>query len=491
MTITVPVEVSNIEIKNFGEAEKEIYKLSMKFGRELLRQILELKDLQVLAERDAERYRCKGPRKTCIKTLMGDVEYRRRVYTDNGTKEAGSGRKKSRYLLDEELAIEKIGNVSANVCKQVASGICESSYRATARQISEHTGESISAQGVWNLVQEIGKKLIAQNKRKAELNKVHAGKGEVITKILYEENDGVWLNLQGPSRKEHGKTKEMKVGIAYDGVTFTISKNGKKRRTLNNKLAIAGFMPIEEYRKQKEGLIGSVFDKDAIELRVVNGDGANWTRQKQTKSCIFVLDEFHRNKKLKECVRDPEFAQDLRKLLYENEIDKVLDCLEAQINSVSDKKEIDDLQDLQRYYTENKEALKGYYDRGIDIPETREPGVIHHACLGGMESNVFTYIGNRMKDGRCCWSIDGGNNLAVILCGYHSNGLEYIFAVLPEVPAVEEEAEWVDDGNPISSSKMPHTVGTGHEHTHNISTTNFSEFLRNISSFTPLSALSL
>ena len=101
------------------------------------------------------------------------------------------------------------------------------------------------------------------------------------------------------------------------------------------------------------------------------------------------------------------------------------------------KKEIDDLQDLQRYYTENKEALKGYYDRGIDIPETREPGVIHHACLGGMESNVFTYIGNRMKDGRCCWSIDGGNNLAVILCGYHSNGLEYIFAVLPEVPAVE------------------------------------------------------
>ena len=158
---------------------------------------------------------------------------------------------------------------------------------------------------------------------------------------------------------------------------------------------------------------------------------------------------------------------------------------------MSDKKEIDDLQDLQRYYTENKEALKGYYDRGIDIPETREPGVIHHACLGGMESNVFTYIGNRMKDGRCCWSIDGGNNLAVILCGYHSNGLEYIFAVLPEVPAVEEEAEWVDDGNPISSSKMPHTVGTGHEHTHNISTTNFSEFLRNISSFTPLSALSL
>ena len=174
-----------------------------------------------------------------------------------------------------------------------------------------------------------------------------------------------------------------------------------------------------------------------------------------------------------------------------NKIDELLECLEAQINSVTDEKEIADLKTLQRYYTENKDALKGYYDRGIDIPETREPGVIHHARLGSMESNVFTLIGNRMKDRRACWSIDGGNNLAAILCAYHTTGLEDIFMSLPEVPAVETEKDWIDDGKPISASKMPLTSGAGHAHQHNISTTNFSEILRSISTFSPLSALSL
>lgn len=37
-----------------------------------------------------------------------------------------------------------------------------------------------------------------------------------------------------------------------------------------------------------------------------------------------------------------------------------------------------------------------------------------------MESNVFTLIGNRMKGRRACWSIDGANNLAVLLCKAHS-----------------------------------------------------------------------
>ena len=491
MTITVPVEIGKIEIQDFGQAEKKIYELAMAFGRELMRQILETRDLQLLAERDAERFRCKGPRGTCIKTLMGDVTYTRRVYQDTAAVDEDSGKAKSVYLLDEELSIKKIGNISAGVCELIAKTICESSYRATARQISEQTGGYISAQGTWNLVQEMGEKLSAQHERNAELDEVHAGKGKISTKILYEENDGVWISLQGQSRKENGPSKEMKVGIAYDGVQWKTYKDGTKRRTLDNKLAFAGFLPISEYRRQKEGLIASIFSKDAIELRVINGDGGAWTQQKQSESCICVLDEFHRNKKLRECVRDAELAQLLRKMLYENKIDELLECLEAQINSVTDEKELADLKVLQRYYTDNRDVLKGDYDRGIDIPETREPGVIHHARLGSMESNVFTLIGNRMKGRRACWSINGGNHLGAILCAYHTTGLEHIFDSLPEVPVVETQEEWVDDGNPISSSKMPLTTGSGHEHQHNISTTNFSEILRSISTFRPLSALSL
>lgn len=64
--------------------------------------------------------------------------------------------------------------------------------------------------------------------------------------------------------------------------------------------------------------------------------------------------------------------------------------------------------------------MPGYYDRGIKIPETRQPGEVHQARLGSMESNVFKLIGNRMKGHRACWNIDGANNLAALLCKVHS-----------------------------------------------------------------------
>ena len=58
MTIAVPVEIDNIEFQNFSEIEQRVYRAAMQFGRGLIQQILETRDLQLHAERDATRYRC-------------------------------------------------------------------------------------------------------------------------------------------------------------------------------------------------------------------------------------------------------------------------------------------------------------------------------------------------------------------------------------------------------------------------------------------------
>ena len=78
--------------------------------------------------------------------------------------------------------------------------------------------------------------------------------------------------------------------------------------------------------------------------------------------------------------------------------------------------------------------MAGYYDRGIEIPAKREPGVLHHARLGSMESNIFTLIGNRMKGRRMNWSIEGANNLASVWCAYHTTGMESLLAAMPKEP---------------------------------------------------------
>ena len=460
MNITVNLEICNSKIENFENFVSMVYQSVLKMGREIVGQTLEKLDESLKEDRDRKRFRCKGLRKTCVKTIMGPVEYRRRVYMDMAAVE----KKQCVYLLDEAIDIPRVGLFSMDLCRQAAKLICETNYRGTARAISEMTGMSISHQAVHNMIRKLGESQAAAIEKHATLAQNNQGLGKIETPILYEENDGIWLKLQGKSRKEHGPSKEMKVGIAYDGVRYMPCGKKKKRRILDNKIAYASFESATVFKKQKEGLVASRYNVNEIQLRVYNGDGANWMQKKNGDNCISVLDEFHRNKKITECVKDTAFAKLLGDLLHKKEIDTLLMCIEAQINSISDENEIEKLQELLRYYTDNKENLLGYYDRGIDIPPTRNPGEIHHARLGAMESNVYTLIGNRMKDRRACWSIRGANNLALILCAYHTSGLESLFYDLDDIPAPQKEPEFEDTLPVCGASKIPVREGKGYEY---------------------------
>jgi hypothetical protein len=266
------------------------------------------------------------------------------------------------------------------------------------------------------------------------------------------------------------------------------NKEGKKRRILNNKIAYAEFGSAKEYLEKKEGLIASKYDVDAIELRVVNGDGAAWTKRKKEENVIAVLDEYHRNKKITECIKDPTIKTNIREYLYSGDIDTLMDYIEAATNSIDDEKEIEGLQKLYKYYDENREALKDYYDRGIEIPPTRKPGELHHARLGSMESNIFTLIGNRMKGRRFNWSIKGADNLASILCAYHTTGMEALFAELPGEPEIEK---WIDEGKPLAAKDNKIFAGKGYEYPASVSTQASPYWLRDIAKMNGFSDLKL
>jgi len=255
-----------------------------------------------MQDRDSKRYRNKGSRKTAVKTKLGTIEYSRRIYHD-------TVENKHVFLLDEAITPQTVGLYDETICNNIEEMICNQSFRETARSISETTGLDITHQAVWNIVQEMGQKQIEK------FNKPHCI-GNIESKILYEEADGDWLNLQGKDRKKYGKSKEMKIGIAYDGVLYQSQKDGKIRRELDNKVAYASFEPAADFRKHKENVISYVFNTDEIELRVKNGDGANWIQKDNSCECICVLDKFHRNKKIIECASDMNIAENLRNLLF-------------------------------------------------------------------------------------------------------------------------------------------------------------------------------
>lgn len=383
MIITLSEEESNRQFVNFSEMENSIFHMVMETGRELIRQSLENMDAKILQERDKVRYRSKGKRKTSVYTRVGTVEYRRRVYVDNLAEE---GKKHCVFLLDEALAEEKTGRVSEAVCMQIAERVCEGSFRNSADIISEETADSVSHGTVWNVTQEMGKRKLEEIKAKAVLAGQKQGTGTVETKILYEEADGNWLKLQGKSRQEYGADKEMKIGIAYDGVLKQPCKDSQFRRILDNKTAFASFEAASDFEYHKEGVIAARYAMDKIELRVRNGDGAVWIQKSKGYDCICVLDAWHRNEKLRRYVKNPETAEKIREFLYAGKITQMLSFLSESAKKCTDEAEKEKLNELLSYYSENETALKNYYDRGISIPETRVPGVIHHARLGSMES---------------------------------------------------------------------------------------------------------
>ena len=464
MTIAQNYEVGKGETINLSAIISNIFDQVMAIGRAALVSALETWDTELLQTRDRERYRCKGLQTASIKTKLGVVTYRRRVYIDR----AVSSGVHCVHLLDQALQIDKVGLIASDVCELSAELICRMSYRDVAKTIGESTGLTLSHKGVWNLIQRFSELPQALVQRWNQLNERQAGTGTVSSDILYEEKDGVWLKLQGKDRLAHGPDKEMKVGIVYDGALWQESAHKTKRRSLDNKVAYATFDPLPEFQKGLNAVASGKFQLDQVKLWVTNGDGANWIQGKNTPEHLYTLDAYHRNRKISRCVQDPALVQELLRLLYAKDIPALLQRIEEALAQTEDEKAREGLQTLLSYYRENQDALLSYYDRNVKIPETREPGVVHHARLGSMESNIYTIIGNRMKDSRACWSIRGGNHLALLLCLYHTDGFGHLFDPLPSLPeTVEEdskaEVDFPEDpfGPPISAAKMPLSVGKG------------------------------
>ena len=150
------------------------------------------------------------------------------------------------------------------------------------------------------------------------------------------------------------------------------------------------------------------------------------------------------------------------KLLYTKQIDYMLDFIEALSNSVEDEAEAEGLHTLHAYFTNNKDGLVGYHRRRLTLPEPPEGKTYRR--LGAMESNIFTIIGNRMKGGRACWSIEGGNNLARLLTLKHTKKLHetlngFTSWVLPEKYAEELTVK-------MTPRQIPKQVGKGYDGRH-------------------------
>ena len=438
----------------FKELEKNIFRNICKIGQECTKELFEQYDKKLMEERDRSKYRHKGSRKTTIKTIYGEVEYKRNVYEMIDE----DGFKRYVYLLDEALNLEHVGLISENMTDLMVKAVTEMSYRQSAEKVTEMTGQSISAMGVWNVIQELGEKICHEEKELVKEYKAGQVQGEMETQILFEEADGVYVSLQGKDRKEKGKKKaEIKVAIAYDGW----EKKTKDRYALHNKIAVAGFSESKDFQEYREAAIAEKFNLDEVATRVLNGDGGSWIKQVEDKETIFQLDPFHKNKAVRELIHEPRAQKDILKILSGNDIDDVFEYLDIYRNSLENDKDIEDVEALIKYYANNRAGLLPYREQLKKIPTA--PEGLEYLNLGTMENHIWSIIARRMKNNHTSWSKKGGNYLAKILAKKCSGKL-YEVTEKRQRHVFKEEEVMPLCKNIMSAAKVTEKVGKGYEY---------------------------
>ena len=435
----------------FKTLEKIFFLWVCEIGRQFTTEFLERYDRMLMEERDKKKYRHKGYRQTTIKTVYGEVTYRRAVC--EVTQEDGS--RHFVYLLDETLQLDHVGLISTNMAELLVKGVTELSYRECAAKVSEMTGQTISAMGVWNVIQSLGEKVCEEEAQLVEEHKKGHIQGKREVPVLFEEADGVYVRLQGKDRESSRQDKaEIKVGIAYDGW----KKTGKERYILSDKVVVAGFARAKEFHEYREAAIAETYNLEEVCERILNADGASWIKKVKDKSTCFQLDPFHRNKAVRERVHNLKAVKDIMELLDGEKIEELFEYLELYRNSLSEDGEIEDVEELIRYYRNNKEGLLPYQSQGLELP--KHPEGLEYRNMGTMENHVWSVIARRMKHNHTSWSRRGGNHLAKILAKKCSRKL-YEVTEKRKHPAFEEEKVEEIYGEILMSAKRQREMGRG------------------------------
>ena len=439
---------------SFKELEQKIFDYVCELGREITRIMLESYDEELAASRDIKQYRDKGRRKTAIKTVYGEVEYSRKVYQTT----LEDGRRAHIYLLDKAMQMDKIGLISTNLAEKIAMTVTESPYRVTADIISSTCGQSISAGGVWNIMQQIGERISEEEEYAVKQMEADQTEGKRELPVLFEEMDGVWLNMQDEHHKKM-KKQEMKVFTMYEGWDAEKEKAG--RSSLVEKTVLAGMEKSTEFHEKREACIRRKYNADEIGRRILNGDGGSWIKEPYDPDTIFQLDRYHIYQEILRKIGDKEAQKAIRELFDNEQIEEMLKYIQIYADSVENPEEKDQrsrkARELYNYLNNNRDGLLAYDRRGITIPEPKE-GVIYKG-MGIQETQNCTVITLRMKHRRMRWSVEGANNLAKSLYRRENKELSETIEKYTDGLVLTKQMQEVVET--ISAAKAPKKDGKG------------------------------
>ena len=130
---------------------------------------------------------------------------------------------------------------------------------------------------------------------------------------------------------------------------------------------VASFAYVIEFHAYREVTMAAKYNLDEVSQQILNTDSASWIKKVRNKSTCFQLNPFHRNKMVKEKIHHRKAVSDIMGLLSEEKTKELSDYLETYKKSLEEESEIEDVQDLIRYYENNQKGLLPYQSQGLEL----------------------------------------------------------------------------------------------------------------------------
>jgi len=325
ITITVPGFRVSIpkEKLNVHTLEEMALELTREMGKQVMIKTLQEVDDVLMKERE-EGLKNQGLRARYLTTRLGDISFKRRAYYDSN--------KKLRYLLDEDIGLEKNRRVTVQR-EKIESMLAATgeSYRDAQMRCESFFGGSRSHETIRSQVIREGEKIGSALAK----SKIEARESSPVRDMVIVEVDGTPIHLQSTKKGQRRRQRmaEVRLGVAYTGWERRYRGGSGKQVKLREK-SVYGEVGTDGsgFMERLSSVCEERYEISKAKVSLVGGDGAWWIREGQRDwfpGSFLCLCRYHLQKALTEALgHSKEIRSKVKKLIRKKDllgVGKILD----------------------------------------------------------------------------------------------------------------------------------------------------------------------
>lgn len=369
------------------------------------------------------RMRSSGRKKKRIKTLLGDITFKRSIFVCPACG-------KSRVPADELLDVVKTG-FSPGIRKLMARAGQRDTFKESRDDLKVFAEIIVSAKDVERVAEGTGQEVEEwqQMERAAFLNKEVKPFVEDKIPVLYVSYDGTGVPMvpwetagrKGKQPDGSSKTREVKLGCV-----FTQTETDKEGRPVRDEASTTFVGAIETSREFGERIYGEALRRglEMAEKVTVIADGAryNWEiAALHFPDCVEIVDLYHVREHLHDLclLLVPEGGGRLtrvetywRTLLDEGRVENIITGATFLMPKSGERRK--SVKKQIAYFSNNAHRMR--------YADFRAQGLF--VGSGVVEAGCKTVIAKRMKQSAMKWTVRGANSIIALRCCHISGRME-------------------------------------------------------------------